>query len=116
MRCTARLDPHYGRFQLLKKRDHLPAPKLPAQNRAFVGSHPMQLKNMLRRIHANADNLVHGRLPLSEILQRPHSGTSMPSGAVHTIRGDTDMTVRRFLDSRAKSAVADFAIIQAEHG
>src|ERR1019366_120594 len=36
---------------------------LPAQHRLLPCIYPMQLKKMLRRIHPNADNLVHGRLP-----------------------------------------------------
>ena len=39
------------------------APQLSAPHRPFGRINPMQLKNMLRRIHSNADNLLHGRLP-----------------------------------------------------
>jgi hypothetical protein len=35
------------------------------------------LKKMFRRIHSNADNLVHGRLPCLRF-ETPHSGTLMP--------------------------------------
>src|SRR6266550_6098823 len=71
---SARLHPDHGRRQLGKKRQHLAAPQLPAQHRPLGGINPMQLKNMLRRIHSNSDNLVHGRLPCLR-LQQPHSGT-----------------------------------------
>src|SRR6266404_4969265 len=71
---SARLHSDHGRRQLGKKRQHLAAPQLPAQHRPLGGINPMQLKNMLRRIHSNSDNLVHGRLPCLR-LQQPHSGT-----------------------------------------
>jgi hypothetical protein len=51
------------RRQLSKKLQHLVAAQLPAQPHLLGGINPVQLKNMLRRIHSNADNLVHGRLP-----------------------------------------------------
>src|ERR1700731_2650438 len=60
---AAGLHPDNGWGQLGKKPQHLVAPKLPAQHRPLGGIHPMQLKKMLRRIHSNTDNLVHGRLP-----------------------------------------------------
>jgi transposase len=40
----------------------------------------MKLKNVLRRIHPNSANLVHGRSPLFEINTRPHSGTLDAAG------------------------------------
>ena len=45
----------------------------------------MKLKNVLRRIHPNSANLVHGRSPLSEINSNDLIlARSMPPGAVHT--------------------------------
>jgi hypothetical protein len=40
---------------------------------------------MLRRIHSNADNLVHGRLPCLRFATTSFWHNSMPQGAVHTI-------------------------------
>jgi hypothetical protein len=51
------------------------------QNGLLACVHPMQLEKTLRRIHANADNLVHGRLPLFEILNDLILAQSMPWGA-----------------------------------
>jgi len=61
-------------------------PQLLAQNRRLGGIHPVKLKNMLRRIHSNSDDLVHERSPLSEISNDLILAQAMPSGAVHTIR------------------------------
>jgi transposase len=44
------------------------APEFLSQNRHLVSTHPVQLENVLRRIHPNSANLVHGRSPLSEII------------------------------------------------
>src|SRR5277367_56516 len=63
MRSAAGLHPDHGSWQLGKKCQHLTATQLPAQHRPLGGIDPVQLKKMLRRIHSNADNLVHGRLP-----------------------------------------------------
>jgi hypothetical protein len=40
-----------------------PGPQPLAQYRPLGRINSMQLKNMLRRIHSDADNLFHGRLP-----------------------------------------------------
>ncbi len=41
--------------------DHLPTSHFLAQDRLLSGIHAMQLKDMLLRIHAITNNLVHGR-------------------------------------------------------
>src|SRR5262249_56764955 len=61
MRPTARFHADPGRLQLGEKRQNITTPQLLAQHRLLRRIHPMQLKNTLRRIHPNADNLVHGR-------------------------------------------------------
>src|SRR5450631_3351946 len=63
MRCAAGLHPDHSWWQLGKEQNHFLASKPLAQHRLFIRINPMQLKNMLRRIHANSDNLLHGRLP-----------------------------------------------------
>src|SRR5271165_3193307 len=60
---AAGLDRNHGRSKPLEKRHHVLAPQLPAKNRALGGVHPMKLKNVLRRIHANSANMFHGRSP-----------------------------------------------------
>jgi hypothetical protein len=82
MRRTAGFDADPNRSQLLEKPKNLPPPQPPAQHRLFGRVDTMKLKNALGRVHTNADKMVHGRLPRLRS-QRPHSGTSMPSGAVH---------------------------------
>jgi hypothetical protein len=56
------------------------------QNRRLGRIHPMKLENVLRRVHPNSANLLHGRSPLSEICNDLILARSMPSGAVHTNR------------------------------
>src|SRR5262249_38822436 len=65
-----------------------------------------QHKNTLGRVDANADNLAHGRLLLSEETnhQRPHSGTAMPLGAVHP-----NSSHRGSFARHAKTGAADHA-------
>src|SRR3954454_9412336 len=82
--CTAGFDRDHGRGKLLKECKYLLAPKLLAQNRLLGGVHSMKLENVLRRIHPNSANLLHGRSPLSEISNDLSLAHSMPSGAVHT--------------------------------
>src|SRR3981189_1048193 len=72
---AAGFHPDNGWRQLGKKRQKPVAPQLPAQHHLLGGIDPVQLKNMLRRIHSNADNLVHGRLPCLRFAT-PHSGTT----------------------------------------
>src|SRR5208283_2003531 len=84
MAGAAGFDRDNRRCKLLKERYHFLAPQFLAQNRCLGSIHSMKLKKVLRRIHLNSANLFHGRSPLSEIHSRPHSGTLMPSGAVHT--------------------------------
>src|SRR5882724_10165809 len=48
--------------KLPEKRNHTLAPQLLAQHSSLARIHPMHLKNAFGRIHANADNLFHGRL------------------------------------------------------
>jgi hypothetical protein len=59
----AGLDADLHRRQLAEELGHLPAPQLLAQHRLFRRVHPMQHKNALGRVDANADKIVHGRLP-----------------------------------------------------
>src|SRR5689334_23802508 len=82
MSCSTSFQAHLARFQLGEKANYVTPAKLLAQRRFFHGVHPVQLENMLRRVHTNSDNLRHGRLPCLRS-QRPHSGTLMPLGAVH---------------------------------
>src|ERR1700756_5084993 len=63
LRSSASLHSDDGRWQFGKEFHYLLARKPLAQHRLLVGINPMQHKNMLRRIHTNADNLRHGRLP-----------------------------------------------------
>jgi hypothetical protein len=85
MARTTRLNRDLRRPKPLKKCHHLLAPQLLAQNRRLGTIHTVKLENLLRRIHPNADNLVHGRSPLSEICNDLSLAQSMPSAAVHTI-------------------------------
>src|SRR3954447_6133705 len=114
MACTAGLDRDHRRCKLLEERHHFLAPQLLTQNRHFGSIHAMKLENMLRRIHADADNLVHGRSPLSEINNNDLIlACSMPPGAVHTNsrcagRGEGLIFCCRFavLSTMARSAPA----------
>src|SRR5271166_3903503 len=90
MAGTAGFGPDHRWRELLEERHHLVTPELFTQNRDTGVIYPMKLKNVLRRIHSNSANLVHGRSPLFEINTRPHSGTLDAAGAVHTNR------IRRF--------------------
>src|ERR1700726_3826494 len=80
---AAGFDPHYRRRKLLKKRDHLLAPQLLAQNHRLGCVHPVKLEEALRRIHPNSANLFHRRSPFSEICNDLILAHAMPSGAVH---------------------------------
>jgi hypothetical protein len=51
---------------------------------------------VLRRIHANSANLLHGRSPLLEISNDLILARLMPSGAVHT------NTIRHYATTRDK--------------
>src|SRR5208283_3253799 len=66
--------------KLLKKRNHILAPQLLAQNRRLGGIHPVKLKNVFRGIHSNAANLFHGRSPTSEIFNDLTLPQTMPWG------------------------------------
>src|SRR3974390_3423769 len=87
MRSTTSLKTNLDRLQTRKELKQLAAAQFLAQNRLLRLIHPVQLKNTLGRIDANADNVVHGRLPClrlrPRVESRPHSGAAMPSGAVH---------------------------------
>src|SRR5215467_10174395 len=63
MRRPTGLQPHLDRLQLRKELKHLLAPQLPAQNRLLRRINSVQNENTLGRVHTNADNLRHGRLP-----------------------------------------------------
>src|SRR5208283_5821481 len=90
MAGTAGFDPDHRWRELLEERHHLVTPELFAQNRDTGVIHPMKMKNVLRRIHSNSANLVHGRSPLFEINTRPHSGTlDAAGGRPHQQRGVT---------------------------
>src|ERR1700756_3519505 len=80
---AAGFDPYYRRRKLLKKRDHLLAPQLLAQNHRLGCVHPVKLEEPLRRIHPNSANLFHRRSPFSEICNDLILAHAMPSGAVH---------------------------------
>src|ERR1700754_4844762 len=67
MARTAGFDCDYRRRKLLEERHHLLTPQLFAQDWSFGSVHTVKLENVLRRIHPNSANLVHGRSPLSEI-------------------------------------------------
>jgi hypothetical protein len=81
-----RLRSHYRRRKLLKKRDHLLAPQLLAQNHRLGCVHPVKLEEALRRIHPNSANLFHRRSPFSEICNDLILAHAMPSRAVHPNR------------------------------
>ncbi len=83
---AAGFDPHYRRRKLLKKRDHLLAPQLLAQNHRLGCVHPVKSEDALRRIHPNSANLFHRRSPFSEICNDLILAHAMPSGAVHPNR------------------------------
>src|ERR1700719_1108509 len=83
---AAGFDPHYRRHKLLKKRDHLLAPQLLAQNHRLGCVHPVKLEEAFRRIHPNSANLFHRRSPFSEICNDLILAHAMPSGAVHPNR------------------------------
>src|ERR1700730_4153761 len=80
---AAGFDPHYRRHKLLKKRDHLLAPQLLAQNHCLGCVHPVKLEEALRGVHPNSANLFHRRSPFSEICNDLILAHAMPSGAVH---------------------------------
>src|SRR5215208_5082168 len=82
--CTTGFDRDHGRGKLLEKCKHLLAAQLLAQNRLLGGVHSVKLENVLRRVHPNSANLLHGRSPLSEIGNDLILARLMPSGAVHT--------------------------------
>jgi len=59
-----------------------------ASTHLFGSVHPVKLENMLRRVHSNSANLVHGRSPLFEINTDLTLAHPMPPGAVHTNNTD----------------------------
>src|SRR6266478_5274226 len=83
MRPAASFQTDLQRGQLFEEGDHLPTMQFLYQRRLLQNIDPMQLENTLGRIHANTDKLLHGRLPCLRSPNGPHSGTLMPSGAVH---------------------------------
>jgi hypothetical protein len=103
MRCTTGLHRHLGRRQALEERQHLLAFQLFAQDRLLRLVHPMKLKKMLRRVHANTGYLVHGRLPADEFSTASswHTdavrGPSTPTGPPHNgaVRLDRHAAKRR---------------------
>src|SRR5207248_1302170 len=64
---VARFKSHKRWRQLLEKCNHLVPRHLSAKYWLFGRIYTMQLINTLRRVDANSDNLLHGRLPLFEI-------------------------------------------------
>src|SRR5262249_5248207 len=60
---TAGLYPHLRWRETGKEVEHLAPTQLPAQHHLLALIHSMQLKNTLGRVHTNANNLFHGRLP-----------------------------------------------------
>src|SRR6476646_160606 len=82
--CTTGFDRDHSRRKLFEKCKHLLTAQLLPQNRLLGGIHPVKLENVLRRIHSNSANLLHGRSPLSEIGNDLILARLMPSGAVHT--------------------------------
>ena len=68
---------------LAKNPKHLMPAQLPPQHRHLVLVYPMQLKNMLGRVHTDADNLAHGRLLCLRVFNDLNLAHAMPSGAVH---------------------------------
>jgi hypothetical protein len=84
MRRPAGLDTDHSTRLRRKERHHLRPPELSAQNRLLGCVHPMQLKILLRRVQANPNNLIHGRLLLLSLndlslAQRCREGPSTPS-------------------------------------
>ena len=64
MRGSAGFNADKARSLLLKERQYLAAPQLPAHNNAARRINPMDLKDVLREIKPDCGNFVHGRLPL----------------------------------------------------
>jgi len=63
MAGTTRFDRDHRRRKLVEEGHHVLAPQLLTQNWHLGGIDPVKLENVLRRIHADADNLFHGRSP-----------------------------------------------------
>jgi hypothetical protein len=63
MRGGAGLNADKARKLLLKERQDLAAPQLPAHNSSARCINTMDLKDVLREIKADRGNFVHGRLP-----------------------------------------------------
>ncbi len=77
MRATARLHADKAGRQLAEEAHHLGTAQLPPQRDLAAAVDPVHLKDVLRDIKTDRDNLDHGRL-LQMKFQRPHLGTSMP--------------------------------------
>jgi hypothetical protein len=90
MRAAAGLKANQRRLERGKKPQNFLASELAAQNDLLLRIHPMQLKKMLRRIHANAAKILHGRLPclrspttsfwhIDAVGGRPHHQPAFPA-------------------------------------
>jgi hypothetical protein len=64
MRRPAGLDTDHCTRLRRKERHHLRPPELSGQNWLLGCTHPMPSKILLRRVQANPNNLIHGRLLL----------------------------------------------------
>lgn len=84
MRASARLQTDNRRRLLLEKLHNLATTKRPAQDNTILVIDGVNLKNLLRRIHTNSGNLVHGRLLSLEIVRDLILAPRCRRGAVHT--------------------------------
>src|ERR1700756_5254027 len=101
LRSSASLHSDDGRWQFGKEFHYLLARKPFAQHRLLVGINPMQLKNMFRRIHSNADNLLHGRLPCLRFATTSFWHTDAVGGRPH--HQPPAVVVNKAVSHRAKS-------------
>src|SRR4051812_28139714 len=83
MRGATGLDGDARGREAFEECDHVPAPQLSAQDGPLRGIDAVELEDVLRRVHANAANLLHRRPP------HVRSATTSPwhsdavQGAVH---------------------------------
>src|SRR6516165_2641771 len=61
---------NYGARLPRKEREHLPPREFSTHDRLFSRVDAMELETVLRRVHANTNNLIHGR-PLSRVSTAP---------------------------------------------
>src|SRR4029077_886662 len=103
MRGARGLDRDYRRSKPLQEHYHVVATYLPAKNWLFSRVHPVELENVLRRVHTNSDNVVHGWPP--SLRSATTSAWHIDAvGAVHPNIGRSGVggTAAAFVRSRAR--------------